>query len=955
MHKPPPIGISSSAQPGESRDPIDDLTESVTDGRTVDWQQAESIAQDDDEKSHVRGLHDLERIVEHHRLLQRTPSLGGEPERLGPPRGTVAPGQWGQLTLLELASAGASGEVWRAWDVWLQREVALKFLLTVGEPEQEDAGDTPLLDEARALARVRHPGVVAVYGIGEHGGRIGMWMELLRGSTLEAEIARRGAMPPFEVARIGLDLCRALEEVASAGLVHRDIKPANIVLETNGRVVLTDFGLGRRLALAELQAWRTSGTPLFMSPDVLAGEPATPRSDLYALGVTLRWALTGRTPFKAHDLEELKAEATVGPSTPMSSERPDAPEGLIRAIERAMAPHAEARWGSAAQMAEALEGELHQLRAADSRGLGRWRRIAIATALVSFLGTTVLVMPRILTRRVVPALVRFSITAPPNTTLFPDPASTAVSPDGRLLAFAALESNGTRKLWVRPLDSHAPRPLEGTEGAALPFWSPDSRNLGFFAEAKLKKISVSGGPPEILCTAPDPRGGTWGTSGVIVFAPLAVGPLCRSSADGGEVTEIQRPDSTRQETALRWPQFLPDGKHFLFVSLPPREANFDVHAASIDSKGREFVMTTGAAPLCAGEHGLILASNGRLWSQRFDFRRLEPVGTPVALGVASSFDVSVGQPLASVSLNGVLVRPAARLPNTELAWLDRAGRQQNTVPLPEGRYERFSFSPDGRRVLVERRTSPTVVDLWMVNLESRQATRFTYGSQSRIGGLPTWSPDGSRIAFSSNRSGTTSIYQRQTDATGEEELLYESAGQFKEVSFWSHDGRYIVFEQAGPQTSWDLWLLPLEGERKPIPYLRTRFGEVACSISPDGRWMAYTSDVTGNAEIYVRSFPRPAGENRVTHAGGVRPTWSKDDDEIVIYNHDTDDAVWSVPVSTVPTFKAGSPRLLFRKRPDAPWLAPTPDCNRFLATIPVGDVEPTTIEVDLNWPALVER
>jgi Tol biopolymer transport system component len=287
--------------------------------------------------------------------------------------------------------------------------------------------------------------------------------------------------------------------------------------------------------------------------------------------------------------------------------------------------------------------------------------------------------------------------------------------------------------------------------------------------------------------------------------------------------------------------------------------------------------------------------------------------------------------------------------------LDRAGRLQHRVALSEGRYERFCFSPDGHRVLVERRTSPTVVDLWMVNLDSGQATRFTHGSQSRIGGLPAWSPDGSRIAFSSNRSGTTSIYQRRTAATGEEELLYQSDSQFKEVEYWSHDGRYIVFEQAGPRTSWDLWLLPLEGERKPIPYLRTRFGEAACSISPDGRWMAYTSDVTGSAEIYVRSFPVPAGETRVTHAGGARPTWSKDGDEIVIYNHDLDDAVWSVPVSTVPTFKAGTPRLLFRKRPDAPWLAPTPDCNRFLATIPVGEVEPTTIEVDLNWPALVEQ
>ena len=949
----PESGSQSQAE-GEG-EPSDTLTASVTDGRTVDWSRAESVARDAADKARVRGLRDLAQIAEHHRRLQRSPASSGGAERGAGAMPSTGPEQWGNLTLLELVSAGASGEVWRAWDVWLEREVALKFLLTVHGPEAGEAEDAKLLDEARVLARVRHTGVVALYGIAEHDGRVGMWMELLRGHTLEMEIERRGGLPPREVVRIGLELCRALEAVESAGLVHRDIKPANIVLDTGGRTVLTDFGLGRRLALANQVVWGSSGTPLFMSPELLAGEPATARSDLYALGVTLRWALTGQPPFRARNLEELLVEAAAGPSTKLSAERPDVPLSLIQPIERAMAPQVEARYASATQFAEALESALRDMSTKGSRARRRRRRTAFATAVIALLGIGTATFPRFLGRRTEPLPARFTLAAPPNTTLVANAIFMAISPNGRLLAFTAADSIGARRLWVRPLDAHAATRLEGTESAELPFWSPDSRQLGFFADAKLKKISVDGGRPEVLCDAPNSRGASWGRNGVIVFAPVVTGPLCRISAEGGEITEIQRPDSSRGETALRWPQFLPDGEHFLFVSLPPRDGNFEVFAASIDSKERQHVMLSGAAPLCAGKDGLIVASNGRLMSQRFDYRRLKPVGEPASLGAAASADLSVGQPLASVSTNGVLVQPAATLANTELVWLDRSGRRQGALPLPKGRYENTFFSPDGRRILAERRTSPTNVDLWMIQRDEGQAIRFSHGTQSRSGGISVWSPDGDRIAFNSNRGGTTNIYQRLTNGAGEEELLYESGGQFKEVVAWTRDGRFLVFQQADPITSWDLWLLPLQGEREPIPYLRTRFGEIGGSLSPDGGWMAYTSDATGRDEIYVGSFPEPGGEQRITNAGGDYCVWSTDGDEVLIFNWNIDHSVWSVPVSTVPTFKAGTPRFLFRSRADELWLTVTPDGNRFLQSIPAEGAEPATIAVDLNWPAQLGR
>jgi Tol biopolymer transport system component len=436
---------------------------------------------------------------------------------------------------------------------------------------------------------------------------------------------------------------------------------------------------------------------------------------------------------------------------------------------------------------------------------------------------------------------------------------------------------------------------------------------------------------------------------------VATGPICRISEQGGEVTEVVRPDSSRGELALRWPEFLPDGNHFMFVSLPPRTQNFDIYVGSIDSRDRKHVMTSGAAPVCAGDAGLILASNGRLMVQRFDYRKLESVGAPFALGAASSSDASVGQRLACASMNGVLVQPTASLANTRLVWLDRSGREQGTVPVPAGRYEKMAFSPDGRRVVAVKRTSPNNVDLWMIDLERGHSTRFTSEPQSRIGGVPAWSPDGRRVAFSSNRSGPTNIYQMHVDAIGAEEPLYQTSDLFKETKSWSHDGRFLVFEIADAVTRWDLWLLPMDGDRSPIPYLRSKFGEVAGYVSPDGGWMSYSSDQSGRAEVYVRSFPKPGPEYQVTREGGLDGLWSSDGKEMLIVNRGLDNAVWSVAVSTTPVFHAEPPRLLFRVPAEFLWLQPTPDGERFLAAVPASAVEPPTIAVDLNWPAQIGR
>ena len=922
------------------RDPLDEACRSIDDKKSVDWSLTDSKITNSSARASARALRDLEKIAEVHRDFQQTPEPGAArtPELPQPER-------WGHLTILELARAGSSGEVWRAWDPWLQREVALKFLAAAG---REVPDDSALLEEARSLARIRHPGVVNVHGIGAHQGRVGMWMAFLEGSTLEGEIDRRGPLPPAEVARIGIDLCRALDAVVAAGLVHRDIKPANIVLEPNGSAVLTDFGLGKRAAVTDREAWRSSGTPLFMAPELLAGEAASSRSDLYALGVTLRWALTGRAPFQARTLQELRDEAESGPSTRLRDERPDAPLALTEAIERSMAPRPDARHATAAQFADALEATRDS--GGGPRRVFAWRPVLIFGG-VLILSALALLLVRLLPERPAAPRGQFTVRVPASIELSPSAGNQAISPDGRLVAFVAtavVESTTQAKIWVRPLDALSARPLDGTDAAAMLFWSPDSKEIGFFCDGKMKKVAVSGGAPEILCDAPDPRGATWGKDGVIVFAPRAAGGLHRVPSEGGASVEIQRPDSTAREEALRWPRFLPDGKRFFFVSLPPRDGEFDVFVASPMTAGRRHVMRAGCAPTVAGDLGVVVAHGGRLMLQGFDYGRLAPKGPPVAIAAAPFTNESVGEPLASASSNGIIAHLNQPMSPTELNLLDRSGKRRGVVPLPPGRYETGYHSPDGTRLLAQRRDSPTSVEIWLVDLTRAQSRRFTVGPQSRIGGFPAWSPDGKRIAFSSNRDGRTNIYERLVDEAGEERLLHQSDGQFREVNVWSPDGHYLVFEQATGTTGWDLWLLPMKPKGAAIPYLTSRLGEFGASVSPDGRWLAYSNYGDGKMETWVRSFPEPGAEIRVFEGPG-RPYWTRDGREILI-SHTWDGWIWSVPVRTSPTFHADSPRRLFRADREAKWVHPAPTGDRFVEVRPSAGTEPASITVHVNVP-----
>jgi Tol biopolymer transport system component len=547
-------------------------------------------------------------------------------------------------------------------------------------------------------------------------------------------------------------------------------------------------------------------------------------------------------------------------------------------------------------------------------------------------------------------VTRFAVSATKAFEFQPDANFSAISPDGRQLAIIVRDTTGKIRMGIRPLESLSLRMLPGTENAQGGLcWSPDSRSVAFFADGKLKKISIDGGTADVLCDANNGRGVAWSPKGVLVFAPAGGGPLFRVADSGGDPEQVTTLDSTRKETGHRFPCFLPDGRHFLFAALssqPKRE----ICVASLDSRERKTVMTCEGGAAYAAPGYLIYPRNSILIAQRFDVRGLRLVGQPLSLGEVAAGSLFLGSAFANASANGILSFVPLGFVNTKLDWMDPMGKDLGPTGIPPDFYATVDLSPDGRRAALMRVASGTETDLWMADLERRSVSRFTYGPT--VSEEPRWSPDGSQIIFRSNRNGPYDFFIKASNGSGQEELFYHSNVMFKEPDSWSDDGQYVVMSALDPITGWDLWVIPTRGDHVARPYLRTRFTERGGVISPDNRWMCYTSDESGPVELYVQSFPTPGNKVQVTNGGGGPGGWSRDGKKFYFPVKNT---YMVADVLPGPEFRLGPARLFGKQVQSAVFGSTDRSVTKFVSLMPVEDAQPGSITVILNWMAALKK
>ncbi|TMQ68034.1 MAG: hypothetical protein E6K81_16805, partial [Candidatus Eisenbacteria bacterium] len=560
-------------------------------------------------------------------------------------------------------------------------------------------------------------------------------------------------------------------------------------------------------------------------------------------------------------------------------------------------------------------------------------------ALTLALAAVTLLVPGLLRRSPAPLAARAMIASPAGMQISTNPSDAAVSPDGRSIVFVVSDTTGASRLWLRPLESLDARPIEGTEYAdagnspALPFWSPDGKSIGFFADNKLKTIPVTGGTAQALCSVSNARGGTWNRQGVILFSRFSQGPLFRVSQSGGDPEQITVVDSTLHETAHRFPRFLPDGRHYEFVSLPGHDGKLDTWIGELGSSKRTLVASAGSGALFAPPGHMVFVRDQSLVAQPFDPGRMRLKGEPTVIGDAPENLNILGTMPASASDHGVLVYPASAATVSHLMWIGRDGTVRGAFPVPAGDYREIVLSPDDRQVVLLRQDSPTSADLWIADVSSGALRRLTTDGIQRHTLL--WSGDGKRLAYAVSRGGQYDFWEREVSGSEEERPLFVSSSPLKNLSDLTHDGSYLIYDDIGKTTQRDIWALPLTGDRKPFLYLGTPFNETSGILSPDGHWMLYQSDESGRPEMYVQSFPKPGNKVRISLYASQQ-------------------AAMSVPVTIGPTFTAGQPKLLLVRPKELVTVGATSDFQRFLAALASGERR-SSLTLLTNWESLLGR
>jgi len=827
-------------------------------------------------------------------------------------------------------------------------------------------------------------------------------LEFLEGETLANRLMRTGTIPVEEALRVAAQVCDALDRAHRAGIVHRDLKPANIFLvRSSGASAppvakLLDFGLAKTaapvVAASGLSMMPTTppldaarggpltaqgtilGTFQYMAPEQIEGVEADARTDIFAFGALLFEMLTGRTAFDGKTRASLLGAILKDEPPRVSTVQPLAPASLDRIVATCLAKDPDDRYQSARDLLRELKwiassaasgpapdtGPAKAGRHVPSGGPSR-----VAWAVAGVLGIALTVAGVVAMRHLHEAppaadAIQFNIPPPPNA-VFGGPvgvgtgtaAQIAVSPDGRHVVFAAGGQKGFQ-LWLRALDTTESRAMTGTEGAAFPFWSPDSRFIGFFATGKLQRVNIAGGPPIVLCDAPSGRGGAWNRNNVIVFAAGPAAALLRVSGAGGVPTAASVLDKTYGDTGHRWPHFLPDGRHFLFTAAigaccPPIKPAV-IRVGTLDSMEAATLFEAESSVEYASGH-LLFWREGTLMAERFDpdVRQVRGEPFPVAEQVRREASRYAS---FSVSESGILAYAhGAPETNTRLTWFDREGRQLGTVGEP-GSYFNPALSPDERRVAVSLATgTPTNRNIWLIDAERGTTSRFTFDPGPDTS--PVWSPDGSRIAFRGIRGSEISLRQKLVTGAVNDEPM--AAGNFTPTD-WSADGRFVAYESFAGSS--DIWVLPLFGDRKPFAFAHMPFTEANAVFSPDGRWIAYQSNETGSNQVYVQPFPATGGKYLVSRDSGTQPIWRRDGKELFFLAFGA--TMMAAVVDTTRQFDAGIPRPLFGNAStvtvstfvgNGVQYAVSKDGKRFLVNTVQQQAATTPLTVVVNWQA----
>ncbi|MGA3210395.1 MAG: protein kinase [Terriglobales bacterium] len=811
--------------------------------------------------------------------------------------------------------AGGMGEVYRARDTRLDRIVAVKVL--AGHLSSSPELKQRMEREARAISSLNHPHICQLYDIGSQDGTDYLVMEFLEGETL-AERLRKGAMPLNEVFKVGIGVAEALAVAHRQGIVHRDLKPGNIMLIAAG-AKLMDFGLAKPLGIQNsasgsgappsftaaatlsgasplsplTSAGSIIGTIQYMSPEQIEGKEADARSDIFAFGAVLYEMATGKRPFEGKSQISLASSILEKEPEPISATKPVTPPAFEHVVticlqknpeERFQTAHdikLELQWiaaGRSSPAVAALSASTSRPRTLDRLG---WAAAAVL-AIVLVVGVGIF-----LNRSTQPAPTIRAVINPPAKALLSLTGDFAgppvLSPDGAAVAFVATGPEGKAAIWVRSMNSLEAHVLPGTEGAIFPFWSPDGRSLGFFADAKLKTVELNGGSITVVAEANLARGGNWGPGGIILFTPDTQTPIMQVSASGGNPSPVTKLDTT-QHTSHRWPFVLPDGRHFLYSAInhdPSKSANDTLYYASLDGRENRPLFRCHSNAIYAS--GVLLFARGdQLMAQPFDAASGKLSGEAQSLASGVVHDISTWHMDASASNNGLLVLGSGGIADWQLIWMDRYGKQVGTVIDKLANLNSARISPQGDRVAFV--IDNGVNDVWVLDLARGVRTRLTFGPVQNYS--PVWSPDGKWIAYTSDRNGHSNLFRKPSDGSGAEELLVTD-DHVTLATDWSRDGKYLLYSRGPSGSNWEIWALPIEGEHKPflvVPHAPGSFSADGV-FSPDGRWIAYISTESGAAgQLYVVAFGGGLGKWQVSTNGAQQPRWSRDGKELYYPN-----------------------------------------------------------------------